>query len=66
MGKFQELLRAVEESFLHDFVSDTDISAFIAQSMVLDAKYKENHVLKILGRFMNARSALKYEISLIF
>jgi hypothetical protein len=59
MDKFQELILGIEQRFLHEIVLESDLQGFISQSMVMDAKYKENHVLKILGRFMKARSALK-------
>lgn len=52
----------IELNFLYDkFEEDDEENEFMMdQPDLLELQYQENFVLKIIGRFVNARSAVKY------
>ena len=59
LGKFKEFTNVIEENFLYDKFED-DINPFLSdQPDLTELKYQENFVLKIIGRFINARAAVK-------
>jgi hypothetical protein len=49
----------IEMNFLYDKFEDDQDNMLPNQPDLLELKYQENFVLKIINRFVNARSAVK-------
>lgn len=59
LDKLQDFTKSIESDFLYDKFEDECEVTSPDQPDLLELQYQENFVLRIIGRFINARSSLK-------
>ena len=59
LDKYDDFTKMIEMNFLYDKFEDDQDNMLPNQPDLLELKYQENFVLKIINRFVNARSAVK-------